>query len=237
MSEARRDAARRSARRAAVPSAGWIDITVPLRTNMVHWPGDPDVRIKRLQYMERGDPCNLSFLSMGAHTGTHVDAPLHFVPGGAALDAMPLSATIGPARVIEIVDPEAVHAVELRNRRLQAGERVLFKTRNSSHCWADAEFTEDYVYVARDAAEYLAERGVCAVGSDYLSVGGFRRDSHETHIVLLGAGIWIIEGLDLSTVRPGRYELICLPLKIQGGDGGPARAIIRKLERQCAASE
>jgi len=228
MSEARRDAARRGARRAAVPSAGWIDITVPLRTNMVHWPGDPDVRIERIQDMERGDPCNVSLLSMGSHTGTHMDAPVHFVRGGSALDVMPLNATIGAARVIEIGDPEAVHAVELRSHRIRRGERILFKTRNSSRCWGDAEFIEDFVYIGRDAAEYLAQRRVRTVGVDYLSVGGFHHDSHETHVALLRAGIWIIEGLNLSRVRPGPYELICLPLKIQGGDGGPARAIIRK---------
>ncbi len=215
-------------RRVRLPSTGWIDISVPLRTNMAHWPGDPDVRIERTQSIEWGAPCNVSKLSMSAHTGTHMDAALHFVPKGAPLDAMPLSATIGPARVVEIHDAEAVHTAELQPHRIRRGERILLKTRNSSHCWQHAEFVEDFVYIAEDAARYLAQRRVRTVGVDYLSVGGYRRDGRETHLALLHAGIWIIEGLNLSAVRAGSYELICLPLRIEGADGGPARAILRK---------
>jgi arylformamidase len=194
----------------------------------VHWPGDPDVQITRIQDMQQGGACNVSVLSMSAHTGTHMDAPLHFLAGGAALDALPLAATIGPARVIEIRDPHAIHAAELGAQRIRRGERILFKTRNSARGWSDREFLHDFVYIARDGAEYLADRGVCTVGVDYLSVGGFEHDAHATHVALLQAGIWIIEGLNLSHVQPGSYELICLPLRIQGGDGGPARAILRK---------
>jgi arylformamidase len=228
MSTTRRRTRRSDGRRAALPSAGWIDISVPVRTNMAHWPGDPDVRIERTQSIARGAPCNVSKLTMSAHTGTHMDAALHFVPGGTPLDAMPLSATIGPARVLEIRAAEAVHVAELHGQRIRRGERVLLKTRNSARCWEQDEFVEDFVYIAEDAAQYLAARRVRTVGVDYLSVGGYRRDGYETHVALLRAGIWIIEGLNLSGVRAGSYELICLPLRMEGADGGPARAILRK---------
>ena len=218
----------RTPRRAALPSTGWIDISVPLRTNMAHWPGDPDVRIERTQSIEWGASCNVSKLSMSAHTGTHMDAALHFVPDGAPLDAMPLSATIGPARVIEIRDAEAVDVAELQAQRIRRGERILLKTRNSARCWQQADFVEDFVYIAAEAARFLAKCHVRTVGVDYLSVGGYRRDGSETHLALLQAGVWIIEGLNLSRVRAGSYELICLPLRIEGADGGPARAILRK---------
>jgi arylformamidase len=228
MSRKRPHAGGRTARRTALPATGWIDISVPLHTNMAHWPGDPDVRIERTQSLTGGAPCNVSQLTMSAHTGTHVDAALHFVPDGAALDTMPLSATIGPARVLEIRDAEAVRAAELQRHRIRRGERILLKTQNSARCWSAAGFVEDFVYIAADAARYLAQRHVRAVGVDYLSVDGYRQDGSESHLVLLRAGVWIIEGLNLAAVRPGAYELICLPLRIQGGDGGPARAILRK---------
>ncbi len=209
----------------------WIDVSVPLRSGMVHWPDDPAVRIERTRRLECGDVCNFSALSMGAHTGTHMDAPLHFLPRGAAMDRMPFSATIGPARVIAIRDPESIKPEELRRHRIRRGERILFKTRNSARCWDQDKFVEDFVFISKEAAQYLAERRIRTVGVDYLSVGGFRPDGRETHLALLGAGIWIIEGLDLSRVRPGRYELLCLPLRIQGGEGGPARALLRPVGR------
>jgi len=144
------------------------------------------------------------------------------------MDRMPLDATVGRARVIEIQDPVSIKPNELDPHRVGRGERVLFKTRNSSLGWWTQDFIEDFVYVSQEAARYLADREVRTVGVDYLSVGGFRRDGVETHQALLGAGIWVIEGLDLSRVEPGEYELICLPLKVEDGDGAPARAILRK---------
>src|SRR3712207_5659468 len=142
---------------------------------------------------------------------------------------MPLTATIGRARVIEIRDPESVKPAELHPHRLQRGERILFKTQNSSRRWSAEDFMEDFVYVSQVAARYLAERGIQTVGVDYLSVGGFRKDGEETHRALLEAGIWVIEGLDLSEVEAGEYGLICLPLKIERSDGAPARAILRAI--------
>ena len=209
-------------------TSDWIDISVPLRNAMVHWPDDPPVQIKRILDMERGDTANVSTLAMSAHTGTHLDAPRHFLCTGKSIDQMPLEAMMGRARVIEILDPAAIKADELRRHHIRHGERLLFKTRNSERCWRSDHFIEDFVFITVEAAQLLAERRVHLVGIDYLSVGSFKNGA-ETHRVLLEAGIWVIEGLDLSRVNSGRYELICLPLKIEGGDGAPARAIVRKI--------
>jgi arylformamidase len=209
----------------------WIDVSVSLRTGMVSWPGDPPARISHAKDMERGDPCTVSLLEMGAHTGTHMDAPAHFVRGGIGIDGMPVDAAIGAARVVPIRDRELIKRDELVGHRIRRGERALFKTRNSDHCWDTDSFFEDFVYLSATAAQYLVERQVGLVGVDYLSVGGFRADGVETHQILLKAGIWIIEGLNLKRVRPGRVQLVCLPLKIAGGDGAPARALVRPMDR------
>lgn len=144
---------------------------------------------------------------------------------------MPLDAAIGSARVIPIRDRKSIRTDELVGHSIRRGERVLFKTRNSGRCWDTDRFVEDFVYLSASAAQYLAERQVRLVGIDYLSVGGFREDGVETHQALLRAGIWIIEGLNLKRVRPGRVQLVCLPLKIAGGDGAPARALVRPVNR------
>jgi arylformamidase len=207
----------------------WIDISVPLRNGMVTWPGDaPFERTSTLE-IAKGDQCNLSKISTTAHIGTHMDAPRHYLDGAAGIETMPIAASIGRARVIEIQDPEAIRTSELEPRHLAKGERVLFKTRNSGSCWKTDHFQEKYIYIQPEAARYLAEIGIQTVGVDYLSVGGFESGGPETHRILLQAGIWIIEGLNLEHVEPGEYELICLPLKIIGGDGAPARAVLRKL--------
>ncbi len=206
---------------------GWLDVSVLLRSGMVHWPDNPPIRIERMLDIERGDTVNVSTISMGSHTGTHMDAPLHFVRGGKGLDEMPLDAAIGHARVIEVHDPESIKPDELRPHKIHGGERVLFKTQNSARHWQEDAFIEDFVYVSKEAARYLAACEVRTVGIDYLSVGGFLRDGVKTHQALLEAGIWIIEGLGLPQVEPGEYELLCLPLKIERSDGAPARAILR----------
>jgi arylformamidase len=208
---------------------GWIDVSVSLHSGMVHWPDNPPVRIERTLSIEHGDVANVSEISMGAHTGTHMDGPLHFVREGKGLDEMPLTATIGRARVVEISDPESVKLDELRPHGLQRGERILLKTENSARRWSTEDFMEDFVYVSQEAARYLAESGIQTVGVDYLSVGGFRKDGEETHRALLETGIWVIEGLDLSQVEAGEYELICVPVKIERSDGAPARAILRAI--------
>ena len=207
----------------------WIDVSVPLHTGMVHWPDNPPVTIERQLDMARGDVCNVSKMSLGVHTGTHMDAPIHFLRDGIGIDQMPLTTAIGRARVIEIGDPVSIKPQELASYNIQRGERILFKTRNSARCWQTNDFVEDFVYIAHEAAQYLASVGVQLVGVDYLSVGGFAVDGPESHQALLGGGIWIIEGLNLSQAEPGVYDLICLPLRIVGGDGAPARAILHRV--------
>jgi arylformamidase len=207
----------------------WIDVSVTVRHGMPHWPDNPPITLQRTMDLRRGDDCNLSHLAMGVHTGTHMDAPVHFLHGAAGLDDMPLSATIGEARVIEIADPHRITLDELRSHRPRRGERVLFRTTNSTRCWTKDTFVEDFVYITEPAAALLAETGVQTVGIDYLSVGGYYADGPSIHRILLEAGIWIIEGLDLSAVRAGSYELICLPVKLHDADGAPARAILRPL--------
>jgi arylformamidase len=206
---------------------GWTDVSVPLRSGMVHWPGDPAVSIELVSDMARGHDANVTAIDMGAHTGTHVDAPLHFLPGATSLDGLDPDVMIGPARVIAIEDPVMITTGELAGHDVRAGERVLFKTRNSERCWATDDFIEDFVYVAEEAAAALAALPVQLVGVDYLSVGGFHADGPAIHRHLLGAGVWILEGLDLRGVEPGGYDLLCLPLRLAGADGAPARALLR----------
>jgi arylformamidase len=207
----------------------WIDISVPLRDGMVTWPGDAPFHRTSTLEIANGDECNLSRISTTTHIGTHMDAPRHYLEGAAGIESMPIAAAIGRARVIEIGDPEMIRTSELELHSLAKGERVLFKTRNSGHAWLSDEFQKEYVHIAPEAARYLVECRVQTVGVDYLSVGGLEGSGAETHCILLEAGIWIIEGLQLGYVEPGEYELVCLPLKIVGGDGAPARAVLRKL--------
>lgn len=206
----------------------WIDVSMPLANGMTVWPGDAPPRFEQTMWIERGDLCNLTRMDVSVHTGTHMDAPRHFLREGAGMEALPLEAVMGPTRVVESSHPEAVQAGEIPGD-LEQGERILFKTQNSARDLLERPFAEDFVYISREAAVVLAEAGVRTVGVDGLSVGGFHRDLVETHEILLGAGIWIIEGLDLRRIEPGRYELACLPLKIVGSDGAPARAALRRI--------
>lgn len=211
-------------------SKDFIDISVPLRDRMVRWPSDPAVRVTKAKEIGKdGSSSALLHLSMGAHTGTHMDAPAHFLKGGRTIDAMPADATVGPARVVSIKHPQVISVDELRPHRIGRGERLLFKTRNSARCWKTDRFVTDFVHLTAESARYLASLKPRCVGVDYLSVGGYKKDGKEVHKALLGAGIWIIEGLDFSRAKPGRYQLVCLPLRIWKGDGAPARAILMSL--------
>ena len=213
----------------SVTSDGWIDVSVTLADGMVHWPGDPDVQIRRIEDMDKGDVCNVTHISMCAHTGTHMDAPSHFTKSKLGMDKMPLSATIGRARVIEITDPDRITVDEIRPYRIRKGERILFKTRNSKRKWDNKPFKEKFVHLSVEAAQFLADRDIQTIGVDYLSIGGYNGNVTEVHHIILEAGIWAIEGLDLSKVEAGKYEMICLPLKISKCDGAPARALLRPL--------
>jgi arylformamidase len=205
----------------------WIDVTAPLHVGTPHWPDHPDVKLERMVSMNDGAVCNVSMLHMSVHTGTHMDAPLHFVANGIGMDQMPLEATIGPCRVVEIKDKESIKVKHLKPLKLRQGERLLIKTINSKRCWNDSKFVEDFVYISQDAAAYMVEHGIMTVGVDYLSVGGFFKDGIETHHHLLRACVWIIEGLNLSKVKPGKYDLLCLPLKTLNCDGAPARVLLK----------
>jgi arylformamidase len=211
---------------------GFIDVSVAIRNGMPHWPDNPSIVVERVMDLEKGHPATVSKISLGVHTGTHMDAPSHFLAGTPGIDKMPLDATIGRARVIKIQDPKLVRVKELEKHRIRRGERILLRTRNSPRAWDADHFVEDFVHLTPEAAQWFADRGVRTLGVDYLSVGGFLDGSGESvHHALLKAGIWIIEGLNLSRVPPGPCELICLPLKLLDGDGAPARAIVRTLAR------
>ena len=210
-------------------SNNWIDISLTIYSGMPHWPDNPPVSIEPSQCLTHGDVCNVSKITLGSHTGTHVDGINHFIKGGMGIDQMPLDATIGRARVIEIKDPEFINVAEIEPHNIQAGERILFKTQNSSRALKSETFVENFVHISTEAANYLAKKQVRTVGVDYLSVGGYQGNVVEVHRALLGSGIWAIEGLNLSQVKPGEYELICLPIKIKNGDAGLARAILRPL--------
>ena len=211
------------------PKSNWIDISIPIRNKMVHWPGDPVPRVERIKDRDKGDDVTLTEIQMIDHVGTHVDAPLHFIAGGSTIDKMPLNATMGRARVIEIKDPISIELKELKPYGIRRGERILFKTRNSSRCYKSDDFVEDYVYFSTDVASYLVEKGVRVVGLDYISIGKYKdRDNlGGTHRILLDAGVYIIEGINLARVKPGRYDLVCLPIFLERGDASPARAILR----------
>ena len=194
-----------------------FDVSLPIRPGMVTYPGDPEVRMERVVAIEHGDVANLSRLDFGVHTGTHVDAPLHFIDAGVGADSLPLEIFLGPC---EVVDATGVESEIGPDAVPESVERVLFKTRNSE-LWEREGFDEGFVRLGLPAAQRLVELGVRLVGVDYLSVGG-----PDTHRTLLGAGIAAIEGLDLREVEPGLYRLACLPLRIVDSDGAPARAVL-----------
>jgi arylformamidase len=213
----------------------WIDVSVPIRGGMVHWPGDPEVEIVQTKHLERGDPATVSRLSLGVHSGTHVDAPVHFILGAAGVDRVPLDRLIGPARVLDLGEIEGIRSAHLEPVEIQPGDRILFKTRNSRH-WDEERFRSDYTYLSLEAAEHLVERGASTVGTDYLSIGDMDHGA-ETHRVLLTAGVCILEGLDLSRIEAGWYDLVALPLRLEGIDGAPARVVLRRRRSEEAEVE
>jgi arylformamidase len=191
-----------------------IDVTVPIQPDMPVYPGDPEVSLTLEQSIAEGAPANVSRLDFGLHTGTHVDAPVHFIVGAPGAETLPLDVLVGPAVVVEAPDLEDDVA-------LPAGvERILFKTRNSE-LWANQDFSEDFLTVGLPLARRLGEARVRLVGIDYLSIG-----NEEVHELLLGLGIVVVEGLDLRNVAGGAYRLICAPLKVVGADGAPARVLL-----------
>jgi arylformamidase len=219
------------------PVSEWKDITLLLGKDLPALPTGMSERPVQSPHFERffdvdkGDRVTMSRIEMNSHDGTHIDAPLHFFYGGTTIDNMPLDTTVGPARVIEIQDTESIKPAELETYDIQPGERILFKTKNSPAAYATKVITGDYVYISTEAARFLVEKKVRLVGLDYLTIGNFKSPENikDTHEILLGNGVYVIEGLNLSEVEAGEYELICLPLKLERGDAGPCRAILRPL--------
>jgi arylformamidase len=212
-------------------ASGWIDITAPIdpRTTPIY-PGDAPAKLEFLQSMDKGDKLTLSAFAMGAHTGTHVDAPMHFIKGGASLDRIPLDRFIGPVRVIDC-SPEvlAIDAAELNKHEWKGAQRILFRTRNSRHGWmTDPVFHKDFTYIAPDAAQLLADAGIMLVGIDYNSAEQFGSAEPRTHRILLGRNIPIIEGVDLRDVKPGDYDLMLLPMRVIGHEAASARALLKR---------
>ena len=220
-----------SVERDAVPSTGWLDATATLDPSTTPvYEGDAPMRFQFLKDMHTGDPLTLSMYSMGAHSGTHVDAPMHFVRDGASVDRVPLEPLVGPARVIDIADDvQAIDAAELNRHDWRGAPRVLFRTRSAQRGWMrSSTFHRDFAYVAPDAAQLLADAGVQLVGIDYISAEQFGAPAPLTHRILLGKGIPIVEGLALDAIAAGDYDLIVLPIKVGGHEGAPARAILRR---------
>jgi arylformamidase len=203
-----------------------IDISLPIREGMIVYEGDPDISVTSALALDRGDPANVSRLTLGSHTGTHMDAPRHFIAGASGIDTVPLDTLIGPALVAEVDAERLIEPSHLAGLPLADHRRVLLKTRNSA-LWDRPAFSRDYVALSLAGARLMIERGVKLVGVDYLSVEAFGAEGHPVHKTLLGAGMVILEGLDFRRVTPGVYELYCLPLRIAGGDGSPCRAVLR----------
>jgi arylformamidase len=224
-----------TASQAATPGAlmsnGWIDVTATLdpATTPVY-EGDAPMKFEFVKDMRKGDPLTLSVYSLGAHSGTHIDAPMHFVREGISVDRVSLEPLIGPGRVVDIPDGvQAIDVAELNRHAWRGAQRVLFRTRSSLRGWMTSrDFHRDFAYITPDAAQLLADEGVRLVGIDYLSSEQFGAPVPRTHQILLGKGIPIVEGLALEGVAAGDYDVIVLPMKVAGHEGAPARAVLRK---------
>ncbi len=208
------------------------DITLPLSEDLPTWPGDSSLSMTRSSDLAKGDIANVSKLALGVHTGTHIDAPCHFEAEGVGIDQIPLDILIGPCRVLEMTalsEGQEIDRPRLEQLELGGITRLLFKTRNS-RWWMqkDQTFHEDFIALAADGASYLVAQGIKLIGIDYLSIEKFDNPGHPTHHTLLKNNVVILEGLNLSDVPAGDYELIALPLKLKGADGAPTRAVLRK---------
>jgi len=202
------------------------DISVPIRSGGLVYPGNPEIDISLQQAVAKGASANVSTIRFGSHTGTHADAARHFFDDGQPVDKIPLERLIGPALLVSFGDKVlSVGATELREHDLKGHKRILIRTRNSA-LLSQKEFVKDYTYLAPDGAQYLVDLGVELVGVDYLSIEQFHSGHHRTHRTLLAQAVVIVEGLDLSAPPPGEYQFICLPLRIEGCDGAPARAVL-----------
>lgn len=204
------------------------DVSVPIEPGMIMWPGQPDYNQEIFSAISRGGTSNVSLIRMTTHTGTHVDAPRHHFDGGATIDTISPELLIGRARLFQLGQSHHIDRELLLKLDLSNVSRVLFGTSNSA-LLQKREFEQDYAYISADGAEYLIEIGIKLVGIDYLSVEQYKKAGYPTHKTLLGAGLILIEEIDLSNVPAGDYELVCLPLKLKGDNGAPARVFLREL--------
>jgi len=204
------------------------DVSLPISRDMPVWPGDPAVVLEKVSSMDAGAHANVSRLACGVHTGTHVDAPHHFMNDDRTVESLSLEVLVGPALLVQIPEQvKVVNADALEKAAIPSGtERLLLKTRNS-HLWecAESEFFSGFVGISADGAKWLVQHNIRLIGIDYLSIAPYKQ-SVPTHRVLLEAGVIIVEGMDLSAISPGAYTLYCLPLKLVGSDGAPARVIL-----------
>jgi arylformamidase len=215
----------------------WIDISIPLGKEIpklaleVSESNMPGSKVERFFDVEKGDKVTMSRIEIESHDGTHIDSPLHFIKGGSSIDEMPLNICVGPARVLEIKNDKEITVEEIEPYKISKGERILFKTANSPRVYEASVYRGDYVAITPEAAEYLANIGISLVGLDYLTIA--RMDPPENintvHLAFLTKGIYILEAINLDGVQAGNYELICLPLRLEKGDAGPCRAILRPI--------
>ncbi|MDD2335761.1 MAG: cyclase family protein [Geobacteraceae bacterium] len=203
-----------------------FDISVPLASGLPSWPGDPCLLLEPVLQLEKGDGARVSRITLGDHSGTHLDTPAHMLENGATLDGISLSRLMGRALVADLRGCGEIGLSELQGLPLAGEERLLLRTDNSS-LWTKPDFCPDFVALNPEGAEYLLSKGIRLVGIDYLSIESFKGDG-SVHRTLLGNDVVILEGLDLSEVPAGVYELVCLPLRIAGGAGAPARAVLRQ---------
>jgi arylformamidase len=205
----------------------FLDVSVPLAPGIPAYPGNPEFELQPVKRIAEGGSSNVSRIVMGTHTGTHVDAPKHFFDDGAGVDALPLDLLLGRTRVVEVTKRGGIGAEELASAGLREDIRVLLKTSNSA-LWNGEGFHSDYTHLTEPGARYLVAQGVKVVGIDYLSVEQFKKAGAPAHRALLSQGVVIIEGLNLAEAEPGMYEMYCLPLRVSGGDGAPARVILKR---------
>ena len=208
------------------------DVTVPITNTMPVWPFDPPVKLTPQSHLSRdkSHTVRLTGIEMGSHTGTHIDAPWHFVENGRQLNQIPIETLVGKATVFELPKIRSIGRQDIERLPLSGVERVLFKTENSKH-WNDGRFFEEFVYLEPEAAQVLVDRRVKLVGIDYLSIDKFKSEKHPTHFVLLERNVVILEGLNLSAVVPGEYQMVALPLNLQDADGAPTRVILTSTAR------
>ena len=204
------------------------DISLTIYPGMLVWPGQPQVAMDTVKSIAQGGSANVSLLHTSTHTATHVDAPCHFIPGAPSIDGIVPEVLLGPARLFQLPEVHHIDRNLLERLKLKGVERLLLGTRNSA-LLKKRSFEIDYAFVSEDAAHYLVNVGIKLVGVDYLSIDQYQKESRPTHHILLGAGVVIVEGLDLTGVPPGDYDLLCLPLKIKDGDGAPARVFLREI--------